>query len=99
MANVELATFAGMPLLLSVVADVTGGLTTDSLSRRFGRRVGRCGVGAVAYLLAAIAMVVGTLVGNGRIAGFLIALGAPRLCLHLLRGLRRSSSEGEIRPS
>jgi nitrate/nitrite transporter NarK len=75
MADVELATFAGMPLLLSVLADITGGLTTDSVSRRFGRRVGRCGVAAVAYFFAAVAMIGGTLTGDGRIAGFLIALG------------------------
>ena len=75
MASVELAIFAGMPLVLSVLADVTGGVTTDALSRRFGMRVGRCGVGAVAYVLAAIAMLAGTLVSDGRTAGELIALG------------------------
>jgi len=75
MANVELAVFAGLPLLLSVLADVTGGLTTDALSRHFGLRVGRCGVGAVAYFIAAIAMVCGTLVSDGRWAGLLIAIG------------------------
>ena len=75
MANVELALFAGLPLLLSVVADITGGLTTDALSKRFGLRVGRCGVGAVAYLLAAVGMAAGTLVGQARLAGILIAVG------------------------
>jgi sugar phosphate permease len=75
MAHAELAIFAGMPLLLSVVADVTGGMTTDALSRRFGLRVGRCGVGSTAYFFAAIAMVSGTLVRNADAAGFLIALG------------------------
>ncbi len=75
MANFELAIFAGMPLVLSVVADVSGGVTTDALSQRFGLRVGRCGVGAVAYLFAAIAMAAGTLVSDGRVAGLLIALG------------------------
>jgi MFS transporter, ACS family, glucarate transporter len=75
MAHIELALFAGMPLLLSVLADITGGVTTDALSRRFGRRIGRSGVGAVGYLFAAVAMVAGTLVSDGRIAGFLIAFG------------------------
>jgi MFS family permease len=75
MANLKLAVFAGMPLILSVVADISGGLTTDALSYRFGMRVGRCGVGAVAYLFAAIAMLTGTLVSDGRVAGLLIALG------------------------
>ena len=71
----ELAVFAGLPLLLSVVADVTGGVTTDALSRRFGLRIGRCGVGGVAYFIAAIAMLSATLVSDGRLAGFLIAIG------------------------
>ena len=71
----ELATFAGMPLVFSVVADISGGVTTDALSRRFGIRVGRCGVGALGYLFAGIAMLTGTLASDGRLAGFLIALG------------------------
>jgi ACS family glucarate transporter-like MFS transporter len=75
MAHAELALFAGMPLVLSAIADVSGGVTTDALSRRFGLRVGRCGVGAVAYFIAAIAMLSGTLVRDGRLAGTLIALG------------------------
>lgn len=75
MAHTELSVFAGLPLLLSVVADITGGMTTDALSRRFGLRVGRCGVGSVAYFFAAIAMVSGTLVRDPRAAGLLIALG------------------------
>ena len=75
MADTELAIFAGMPLLLSVLGDITGGITTDAVSRRFGIRIGRCGVGAVAYLFAAIAMLSGTLVDDGRFAGILIALG------------------------
>jgi ACS family glucarate transporter-like MFS transporter len=75
MANVELATFAGLPLLLSVVADIGGGVCTDWLSRRFGLRVGRCALSAGAYLVAALAMIAGTLVANARMAGTLIALG------------------------
>jgi ACS family glucarate transporter-like MFS transporter len=75
MVKAELAIFAGLPLLLSVVADVSGGVTTDALSRRFGLRIGRCGVGAAAYLLAGIAMLAGTLSTDARIAGVMIAVG------------------------
>jgi ACS family glucarate transporter-like MFS transporter len=70
----ELAIFSGLPLLLSVVADITGGMTTDALSRRFGVRIGRCAVGAGAYLLAAIIMLAGTLSYDPRAAGVLIAV-------------------------
>lgn len=75
MANAELALFAGLPLLLSVVADITGGITTDALSKRFGVRIGRCGVGSVSYVIAACAMLAGTLTSDARLAGLLIATG------------------------
>ena len=40
MASAELAIFSGLPLMLSAIADVTGGFTTDALCRRFGVRNG-----------------------------------------------------------
>src|SRR5437016_7592562 len=70
----DLEVFSGLPLLLSVIADISGGITTDALSRRFGVRIGRCGIGATAYLLASILMVAGTLAPDARIAGTLIAV-------------------------
>jgi MFS family permease len=75
MSTVELAIFSGLPLTLSAVADVTGGVVTDALSRRFGVRIGACGVGVVAYVLAGAAMLGGTLAANPRTAGTLIAIG------------------------
>ena len=74
LVQTELALFAGMPLVLSALADITGGVATDALSRRFGLRVGRCAVAAVSYSLAAAAMLAGTLVRDGRLAGTLIAV-------------------------
>jgi ACS family glucarate transporter-like MFS transporter len=62
-------------LLLSVFADITGGMATDALSRRFGVKAGRCGVGAVGYLIAAVAMFGGAVYPDPRIAGVLIAVG------------------------
>jgi ACS family glucarate transporter-like MFS transporter len=70
----QLALFSGLPLLLSVVADVTGGMTTDFLSKRFGARAGRSALGGGAYLLAAVVMTAGTLAADGRVAGTLIAI-------------------------
>jgi ACS family glucarate transporter-like MFS transporter len=74
LASAELAIFSGLPLLLSVVADVTGGIATDTLSRRFGVRIGRSAVGAGAYFLAAMIMAAGTLNPDARVAGVLIAV-------------------------
>jgi MFS transporter, ACS family, glucarate transporter len=51
-----LAIAAGLPLGMSVLGDLFGGLVTDRLTRRYGLRFGRCGLGAVAYLLAGVAM-------------------------------------------
>lgn len=75
MAKTELAIFSGLPLLLSVFADISGGITTDALSRRFGVKAGRRGVGAVGYFVAAIAMFAGAVYPDARMAGFLIAIG------------------------
>ncbi len=74
LAAAELAFFAGFPLLLSVIADITGGMATDALSARFGTRIGRCGLGTVAYFLASLVLIGGTLCRGGRTAGTLIAV-------------------------
>jgi ACS family glucarate transporter-like MFS transporter len=75
MSSAELAIFSGLPLTLSAIADVSGGFTTDALSRRFGVRAGTCGVGVLSYVLAAAAMLAGTLASNPRVGGTLIAMG------------------------
>lgn len=50
--------FTGLPLLLSVFSVVLGGVTMDRLITRFGERVGRCGLGAAAYAVAALALLI-----------------------------------------
>jgi sugar phosphate permease len=65
--------FAGLPLLVSVPSDLFGGVVTDRLSARFGLRIGRSGVGAVAYLFAGIALLVAVNAGPVT-AAVLIAL-------------------------
>jgi len=72
LSAIELGVAAGMPLMVSVLGDLLGGVTTDRVSRRFGLRIGRCGVGAAAYGLAGVAM-------------FLAATAnQPALCVGLL---------------
>ena len=56
--------FAGLPLLVSVPGDLLGGLVTDRLVARYGLRLGRCGLGAVAYVLAGVALLGAALVNN-----------------------------------
>ncbi len=69
----QLGLFAGLPLLLSVGGDLLGGVTTDVVTRRFGLRLGRCGVGAAAYVLAGSAMIGAALVPHPQLAATLIA--------------------------
>ena len=51
-----LALFAGLPMLLGVGSNLLGGVTTDWLSARLGRRVGRATIGVLAYVVAAAMM-------------------------------------------
>jgi MFS family permease len=65
---------AGLPLILSAVADLVGGLATDRLSRRFGLRIGRCGIGGIALLTAGMAIIAAALADQPLLAALLIAL-------------------------
>jgi len=75
-SSLTLGILAGLPLTLSVIADLLGGLTTDRLSRRFGLRIGRAAVGGASLGAAGLCMISGTLVGNPVLAAVLIALAA-----------------------
>lgn len=72
----SLALFAGLPLMLSVIADLFGGITTDAITKRYGLRVGRAGVGAVAYAMAGIAILAASWTVAPIAAAVLIALAA-----------------------
>jgi MFS family permease len=75
-STASLGWFAGMPLLLSVAADLLGGIATDKVTKRFGLRAGRAGVGALAYVVAGAAMILGTASSDPVLAAVLIALSA-----------------------
>jgi len=72
----ELSLFAGLPLILSVAADLTGGVTTDWMARRFGVRAGRVAVGCGAYAAASVAMFAATSAASARTSAVLIAAAA-----------------------
>ena len=73
--GVALGILSGLPLLLSVPADLFGGLLTDWLSGKFGLRFGRCSVGFGSLAAAGIFLFSGALAG-GVLAAVLIALAA-----------------------
>ncbi len=75
-AAVRLGILAGLPLTLSAVADVLGGLTTDAMTRRFGLRIGRTVVGGGSLAAAGAFLIAGTFVDNPLLAAVLIACAA-----------------------
>jgi MFS family permease len=75
MKGTELAIFSGLPLMLSFVADLTGGEGSDRLSRIVPLRAARRMFGTGGYALAAVATFLATQLGSGFAAGFLIAIG------------------------
>ena len=72
--STELALMAGLPLILSAVADVTGGLATDAVTRSRGLRAGRCLIGGAALLVAGVCLISGAATEHARLAALLIAL-------------------------
>lgn len=70
----QLGLFTGLPLILSVVGDLFGGVTTDAVTRRFGLRIGRTAVGSAAYVVAGGAMILATTVPQPQLAAWLIAI-------------------------
>ncbi|MGC8639362.1 MAG: MFS transporter [Isosphaeraceae bacterium] len=65
---------AGLPLVLSSVADLLGGLTTDHAIRAFGHRLGRCGVGFTALVVAGLTLIAGAQAKDPLLAAILIAV-------------------------
>ena len=70
-----LAVLAGLPLLLSVPADLFGGMLTDRLSQRLGLRLGRCLVGFGSLAAAGLFLFAGAW-SQGAVSAVLIALAA-----------------------
>ncbi|MEO7144034.1 MAG: MFS transporter [Bryobacteraceae bacterium] len=67
---------AGLPLMLSAVADLLGGLTTDRLTRRYGFRIGRCAVAGGSLAVSSVAIAAAAMAGASVLSACLIALGA-----------------------
>ena len=69
------ALMSGLPLMLSCLADLTGGEGSDRLARKMSLRNARRSFGTCGYILAATATFLATQVANGYLAGLLIAIG------------------------
>jgi MFS family permease len=70
----SLGLFAGLPLLVSIPGDLLGGVATDRLVARFGLRIGRAALGAVAYAIAGVALIGAAAASTPVLAATLIAV-------------------------
>ena len=69
------AILSGLPLTLSVAADLTGGLATDMAARRLGLRLGRISVGGGALAAAGLFTIGAAFTASPVLGALLIALG------------------------
>ena len=70
----SLGIFAGLPLIVSMPGDLLGGLVTDRLVSRYGLRIGRCGLGAVAYVFVGLTLLAAARSSTPVVAAALIAI-------------------------
>jgi ACS family glucarate transporter-like MFS transporter len=64
-----------LPFLAMTLCSPLGGWIADALSKRFGRRVGRCGLGVVGMAGAAVFITLGTQAESAQLATIFLALG------------------------
>jgi ACS family glucarate transporter-like MFS transporter len=76
------SSFYGMlPFLAMAACSPIGGWISDILTKRFGKRVGRCSIASVGLGLAAVFVAYGTQVADARLASIVLAGGAGALYL------------------
>jgi ACS family glucarate transporter-like MFS transporter len=75
------ALYSTLPPLAIVTCSLCGGLLNDALTRSYGKRIGRCGVGFLALLLAAVFLVLGSRAASPALASIVLSGGAGALYL------------------
>jgi len=73
------AVYSMLPFLAMTLCSPLGGIANDWISRRFGLRAGRCGVGVVALAVAAVLLWFGPVVASPQLASVILAAGAGTL--------------------
>ncbi|MBS1876213.1 MAG: MFS transporter [Acidobacteria bacterium] len=80
--DLKSSSYYGMlPFLAMTTCSPIGGWLSDRLSRRFGKRVGRCFVSSASIGLAAVFIGIGTQAADARVATLVLAGGAGALYL------------------
>jgi ACS family glucarate transporter-like MFS transporter len=69
-----------LPFIAMAIASPLGGWVSDRLVLRFGNRIGRCGVAALAMAVAAVFVAAATRVADARLASVVLAAGSG--CLY-----------------
>lgn len=75
------AIYGTLPFLAMAIGCPLGGAISDFLTRRYGKRIGRCGIAVVALGLTAIFLFLGSKAENAQVASLVLAGGAGALYL------------------
>ncbi|MGA2600719.1 MAG: MFS transporter [Bryobacteraceae bacterium] len=73
--------YAMLPFAAMAIGSLLGGYLSDRLTKRYGKRVGRCGIAIVGIGLAAVFIALGTQVASAELASVVLAGGAGALYL------------------
>ena len=73
--------YSMLPFIAMAAGSTIGGRISDVLTKRYGNRIGRCGVAVAGIALAAIFIASGTQVESARLASIVLAGGAGALYL------------------
>ena len=75
------AVYGMLPFIAMATCSPLGGWIADRLTKRYGKRVGRCGVAGASIALAACFLAIGPLAADARLATLVLAGGAGALYL------------------
>jgi MFS transporter, ACS family, glucarate transporter len=80
--DLKSSSFYGMlPFIAMATCSPLGGWISDGLTKRFGKRIGRCGIACAGMALAAVFLALGTQAADARLATVILAGGAGALYL------------------
>jgi MFS transporter, ACS family, glucarate transporter len=75
------ANYAMLPFIAMAVCSPLGGVICDVVTKRYGKRMGRCGIAVAGIGLAAIFIVIGASASTPQVASIVLAGGAGALYL------------------